>query len=182
MASQKWADDQLGKRIKDLREGKQWSQPQLAEKLADRKTPMHATTIAKIEAGTRSVRINEAVALAEIFDVTVDGLLGRSTPDNSALVFELVALLGHARDVTYWIDKARTDSLDIAAQARLIRDGFDGPAIDQLHKYAQELGTQLLTTLDTARNLTEVINKAMATDKTGSAETLNETNPGTYVE
>jgi transcriptional regulator with XRE-family HTH domain len=38
---------------------------------------MHATTIAKIEAGTRSVRINEAVGIADLFDVSLDSLMGR---------------------------------------------------------------------------------------------------------
>ena len=38
--------------------------------------PMHPTTIAKIEAGTRSVRINEAVGIAELFEISLDTLVG----------------------------------------------------------------------------------------------------------
>ena len=85
MGRQKWTDDQFGKRIKGLRERRRLSQTQMAAMLTRRKTPMHATTLAKIEAGTRSVRINEAVALAELFDVTVDALLGRTGPDQSTV-------------------------------------------------------------------------------------------------
>ena len=40
---------------------------------------MHATTIAKIEAGSRSVRINEAVGIADLFEVSLDTLLGRKS-------------------------------------------------------------------------------------------------------
>ena len=40
----------------------------MAKMLADRGVqPMHPTTIAKIEAGDRSVRINEAVEIADLF-------------------------------------------------------------------------------------------------------------------
>jgi hypothetical protein len=39
---------------------------------------VHPTTIAKIEAGDRAVRIDEATALADIFEVSLDSLLGRT--------------------------------------------------------------------------------------------------------
>jgi hypothetical protein len=41
--------------------------------------PMHSTTIAKIEAGSRSVRINEAVGIADLFEVSLDSLLDRKS-------------------------------------------------------------------------------------------------------
>lgn len=182
MASQKWADDQLGKRIRELREHKGWSQPQLAEKLSARRTPMHATTIAKIEAGTRSVRINEAVALAETFGITVDGLLGRSTPDKSALIFELAGLWGDARNVANWIKKARDQTFEIVAQARLIGEGFEDPAIDPLNRYARELDDQLEAPLDTARKLIEAVDNAMGEPREKAAQAPNETDTETPCE
>jgi hypothetical protein len=52
----------------------------MAKMLADRGVqPMHPTTVAKIEAGDRSVRINEAMEIAELFGVSMDALLGRTT-------------------------------------------------------------------------------------------------------
>ena len=39
--------------------------------------PVHPSTIAKVEAGDRSVRINEAVAIADVFGVSLTSLLGR---------------------------------------------------------------------------------------------------------
>jgi transcriptional regulator with XRE-family HTH domain len=60
-----------------MREERGWTQPHLAQLLGERGLKTHATTVAKIEAGTRSVRINEAVALADLLDVSLDSLLGR---------------------------------------------------------------------------------------------------------
>jgi transcriptional regulator with XRE-family HTH domain len=55
-----------------------WTQPQMAKMLNSKGiAPMGASTIAKIEAGTRSVRINEAVAIADLFEISLDSLLGR---------------------------------------------------------------------------------------------------------
>jgi hypothetical protein len=44
---------------------------------------MHPTTVAKIEAGDRSVRINEAVGIADLFEVSLDSLLGRKLGHNA---------------------------------------------------------------------------------------------------
>jgi len=78
MGSQKWADDRLGNRIKVERENRGWSQVDMANMLSDNGIqPMHPTTVAKIEAGTRSVRINEAVGIADLFEVSLDSLLDR---------------------------------------------------------------------------------------------------------
>ena len=54
---------------------------------------MHATTVAKIEAGSRSVRINEAVAIADLFGVSLDSLLGRKPGTQRDLHYALGALL-----------------------------------------------------------------------------------------
>lgn len=47
----------------------------MAKVLSDNGTGMHATTIAKIEAGDRAVRIDEAVAIADALDIPLDDLL-----------------------------------------------------------------------------------------------------------
>ena len=54
------------------RRDKGWTQPQMAERLK-----MGPTVLAKIEKGTRSVRMDEAVAIADLFGVSLDSLLGR---------------------------------------------------------------------------------------------------------
>ncbi len=58
---------------------------------------MHATTIAKIEAGSRSVRINEAVGIADLFEVSLDSLLGRKPgTQESDLTYRLGTLGANA--------------------------------------------------------------------------------------
>lgn len=78
MGKQKWTEDRFSKCLRDERESRGWSQARLAELLSDNGTPMHHTTVAKIEKGDRSVRIDEAAAIADLFDVSLDRLLGRS--------------------------------------------------------------------------------------------------------
>lgn len=78
MGIQKWTDKRFGERVKDEREHRGWSQANMAKMLSDNGIhPMHPTTVAKIEAGDRSVRINEAVGIADLFEVSVDSLAGR---------------------------------------------------------------------------------------------------------
>jgi transcriptional regulator with XRE-family HTH domain len=55
-----------------------WSQADLAKRLSDTGVPgVYPTTIAKIEAGDRAVRVDELDGLATVFGASVDLLLGR---------------------------------------------------------------------------------------------------------
>ena len=69
--------DYFRKRLKSERDRSGWSQADMAKRLSDNGIPMHSTTIAKIEAGDREVRIDEATGIADLFDVSLDALLGR---------------------------------------------------------------------------------------------------------
>lgn len=61
------------------RRGREWSQAELAKRLqAKGLRHMLPSTVAKIEIGERAVRIDEASALADLFAMSVDELLGRS--------------------------------------------------------------------------------------------------------
>lgn len=65
-------------RVSHERRLRAWSQAELAKMLADKGIKgIYTTTVAKIESGERAVRIHEAAALADIFDTTVDSMLGR---------------------------------------------------------------------------------------------------------
>ena len=48
---------------------------------------IYSTTVAKIESGERAVRIDEAAALADLFDVSVDALLGRNVERTGNLAY-----------------------------------------------------------------------------------------------
>ena len=99
MGSEKWTDKRFGKRVKDKREDRGWTQAEMAKRLSDKGIhPMHPTTIAKIELGERSVRINEAVGIANLFEVSLDSLLGHpSGPRQHDVTYELRALRDTAR-------------------------------------------------------------------------------------
>lgn len=53
--------------FRTLREDRGWSQSQLSERLADFGFELHQTTIAKMEAGKRPLRVAEMFALSHVF-------------------------------------------------------------------------------------------------------------------
>jgi hypothetical protein len=86
---------------------------------------MHATTIAKIEAGTRSVRINEAVAIADLFEVSLDSLLGRKpgAPQRSELTYLLRALRQSSQQAKAALENVH----DLLEELPVEFDGAAGP-------------------------------------------------------
>lgn len=64
----------VGQRIKWLREQKQWSQIQLAEKLG-----IHNTVLSRIESGEKKGVDSQLISkVADLFDVSTDYLHGRT--------------------------------------------------------------------------------------------------------
>lgn len=55
----------IGAKVRLLREERGWSQSDLARRLSDIGLEMHQTTVAKMEAGRRPLRVSEAVAVAQ---------------------------------------------------------------------------------------------------------------------
>jgi transcriptional regulator with XRE-family HTH domain len=66
----------LGSRIKELREGRGWSQRALSQELRISKS-----MVAKYEGGVHTPTVNLLVRLAGLFGVTLDSLLGRDVCD-----------------------------------------------------------------------------------------------------
>ena len=60
------------------RERRGWSQADMSKLLAEKKIGISTTAVAKLEAGTREVKIDEAAAIADTFGVSLDNLLGRT--------------------------------------------------------------------------------------------------------
>lgn len=131
MGKHKWADEHFGKTIRARREQRGWSQADMAKMLLDRGVdPMHSTTVAKIEAGDRSVRINEAVGIADLFDVSLDVLLGRGTGvQTNELAFQLRHLRDTARQSS---DQVWASTETIREQLKRLPAGFEGA--DALHQ------------------------------------------------
>jgi transcriptional regulator with XRE-family HTH domain len=144
MASSKWVDKQFGQQLKKQRDKLTWTQPQMAKMLEDKGVaPMGATTLAKIEAGTRSVRINEAVAIADLFEVSLDELLGRQLPDDTSLTFAMTTLLGYVRDAENSMIQARGTVTDIGEQLEDAAERFDSPHVEVLQRTARDVARHL---------------------------------------
>lgn len=59
----------FGDKVRQWRRERNWSQEDVADKLRSQGFDMHQTTVAKIERGTRPLRVAEAAAIAAIFRV-----------------------------------------------------------------------------------------------------------------
>jgi len=100
MGTRKWTEDYFAGRLKIEREHRKWTQRQMAELLSAKMGySVHWTTIAKIEKGERSVRIDEAGGIADLFGASVDELLGRShkPPDHYRISYPIRAIVDGAR-------------------------------------------------------------------------------------
>lgn len=68
----------VGGRVKEMRLARAWTQDDLARRMTDGGFPMHQTTVAKLENGTRPTSLDEIAAIAGLFDTPVGALFGRS--------------------------------------------------------------------------------------------------------
>lgn len=73
----------MGRRMQMLREERGWSQADLAERLAEVGWPVHQTTVAKLEAGRRPLRVAEVYALSLIFRIPAASFFYLSTETES---------------------------------------------------------------------------------------------------
>ncbi|MBN7412670.1 helix-turn-helix transcriptional regulator [Mycobacteroides abscessus] len=101
-------------KLKAERAQRNWSQADVAKLLSSNGFQTYPTTIAKIEAGDRAVKIEEAIALADLFDITLDALTGRNY-EPTGQVAEMRALSATAEKLMPEISSAR-DQLANAAE------------------------------------------------------------------
>lgn len=95
------SDDILRKNIINFREERDWSQAELA-----RRIEMNNTALNKIEKGTRKVSSAELEALASVFNVSTDYLLGNS-------------------DKKHYYDLTDKEKNDIGVQAEKLMQGIE---------------------------------------------------------
>lgn len=108
MGSQSPVETRFRERVRQERARHGWSQAELSKRLQN-KGLQHIlpSTVAKIENGDRAVRIDEANALADLFAVSLDGLLGRNLPEQD-LESTLQALLETARQADSQVGALKT--------------------------------------------------------------------------
>lgn len=114
----------LGSVVRYLRRKHGYSQEHLAKLMTTAGYSWQQTTVARTEAADRPIRVNEAVALARIFDVTISYLL---TPRHAAgdelelQILEARRDLHEAQQAAAWAwnNTVRTRQERDAAEARL---------------------------------------------------------------
>jgi transcriptional regulator with XRE-family HTH domain len=108
-------------KLRQLRVESGLSQSQLAAALADRHgITLDPTAITRLEGGSRSLRLDEAVALADVLGTSVDRMLGQSTEELlSEQEREVQALISRLESETRLLIHAaiRLDSLITRAAA-----------------------------------------------------------------
>jgi transcriptional regulator with XRE-family HTH domain len=160
MGRRKWIEDSFREHLKTERESRGWSQTELAKMLSDSlRNPVHWTTIAKIEKGDRSVRIDEAAAVADLFDMSVDALLGRQGPDDTT--FALVTLSGYIRDAEGKILQSQYVSANIGRQLEEAKESFDLPHIEDLQRVARDMEGHLNDAHARASTLNSMVSEAV---------------------
>jgi transcriptional regulator with XRE-family HTH domain len=69
-------------KLRDLREEKRLSQSQVAAMLSDKHgIKLDPTAITRLEGGSRTLRLDEAVALADVLGTSLDRMLGQETEE-----------------------------------------------------------------------------------------------------
>ncbi|MEZ0363378.1 helix-turn-helix domain-containing protein [Mycobacterium sp. pUA109] len=97
------AESYFRKRLRTERLSREWSQARMAQLLSTKGIDVHPTTIAKLEAGDRSARIDEVAAIADLLGVSIDTLLGRSTAPKNDRLYTFRALADAARQASWQI-------------------------------------------------------------------------------
>jgi transcriptional regulator with XRE-family HTH domain len=73
------SDRQFRDNLHRERESRNLSLARLAERVQAKGIKVYATTIAKIEYGERPAKLDEVIAIADVFGVSIDGLVGRAS-------------------------------------------------------------------------------------------------------
>lgn len=171
MGRKKWSDASFGKRVQIERTNRGWSQAEMAKMLSDNGVePMHPTTIAKIEAGQRSVRINEALGIAELFEASIDSLLGRKPGTQSKEQEYALRLLR---------DTARQSSQNVFTAMETIREQLDDlpkdfDNADTLHTLGHHVWTKNLYLANEALLLLAELSEALLRNEQGRPQISDE--------
>lgn len=129
MARKQTTDELFRKRFRDGRKRRDWSQADVSKLLLDRGVHIPVTAVAKIEAGTRTVRIDELAAIADLFEVSTELLLGRGAGIEDDAVYNLRVVKQTARrvgsTVRQLVDELDDDCAEAARYTFEDREDFD---------------------------------------------------------
>lgn len=106
-----------GQKVRQLRTERGWTQAQLAERLNELGWPIHQTTVAKLEAGARPIRIAEADALAVAFGLPMEALWYMPVQGEPWSIARMKSELEHVEDfMRVLVDQLRSTVVTYAEQ------------------------------------------------------------------
>ena len=139
MANGERTDEFFRKRFTAERKRREWSQADVEAQFKARGVHVPATAVSKLESGARSVRLDEAVAIADMFEMSVDTLLGRGAGLEDDLAYALRAVKESARRIAaqlaplmHEIDDAGTEAFRYTFAGRSKLDEFIGHAVKNI--------------------------------------------------
>lgn len=140
--------DRLRERIRSERERREWSQAELANMLSDKGIHgIYPTTVAKLESGDRAIRVDELAAIADLFSVSVDALLGRN-PASGDLVWVMSQLNDLARRSAKSVEDLKETITDLLEDVEFYATaGAEKVPVDEIVKATRSA----LEALETAR-------------------------------
>ncbi|MFG2002319.1 helix-turn-helix transcriptional regulator [Spirillospora sp. NPDC048911] len=132
-------DERFATNLRQHRERRGLSQAELARLMSEAGYPMHQQTIAKIESGSRPVRLAEAVQLARALDTTIDMLI--LSPRDTRHAYA-IRHLGRENSAAFrnviksihelWMIRGRLErELDSAQRALYLHPELDGDVIQR---------------------------------------------------
>lgn len=152
---------QFRKKLRLERERRGWSQAQVSQSLKGKGIDnMYPTTVAKIESGDREVKLDEAAAIADLFEMSLDALVARGSAKrrDDEFTFYLRRLRENARQRA-----GQVADLSWSITGDLDDVGLDGvpDGIADLWQQIQERAESVTHDLDTvARDLSEIAEDA----------------------
>lgn len=128
MGRQTPTETRFRERVAVERKRRKLSQADVAKMLNDRGVSgFYSTTVAKIEAGDRTVRIDEAVAIADIFGVPLDELIGRQLDEQTrSLAYVIQAVTRTMHQAAPAVTGLKRELAEISAELGAF--DFDGRA------------------------------------------------------
>jgi transcriptional regulator with XRE-family HTH domain len=159
MARTKWTQDYFRKALRRERERRDLTQEQLADVFKTNGLDMHWSTIAKIESGRRSVRIDEAARIADVFETSVDAMLGRATQADAGdpVARELETLVYTTHKAQAEILAVRASLIEAALSMRVTANWQPQGGAADLVEACEQASQQILTHAD------QVLSAAVAT-------------------
>lgn len=134
-------DERLGRVVRERREAIGLTQAEVSDALASEGVSVSSTALAKAEAGTRAVKVSEAVALAKVLSLHIDlldlteeaddlaGMLARSRAEAASAARAAAAAAAEAER-----HEQRAEALDVLSRARTERVQWRGDKADLLER------------------------------------------------